>query len=296
VAALRRSRRRLNPTESNTLNLLSAILLGLVQGLTEFLPISSSAHIQIANELLNLDHALTKPELTAFIATIQLGTEAAVLLFFWRDIVRIVKAWASGLLNSQARRNPDSKLGWLIIVGSLPVVVIGLVFKDAIETTLRNLWVVGVTLIVFGLLLGWADRVATKRLEIKDLTVRHGLLYGLGQALAVIPGVSRSGGTITVGLLLGYSRQAAARYSFLLAIPAVLASGLYEFYKSYSDLNASSLLATAVATLVSFMTGFVVIGTLLRYLGKGSFMPFVIYRVAVGSLVLIGLASGLLTA
>jgi len=278
------------------LNLLSAILLGLVQGLTEFLPISSSAHIQIANELMNLDHALTKPELTAFIATIQLGTEAAVLLFFWRDIVRIVKAWAAGILNSQARSNPDSKLGWLIIVGSLPVVVIGLVFKDAIETTLRNLWVVGVTLIVFGLLLGWADRVATKRLEIKDLTVRHGLLYGLGQALAVIPGVSRSGGTITVGLLLGYSRQAAARYSFLLAIPAVLASGLYEFYKSYSDLNASSLLATAVATLVSFITGFVVIGTLLRYLGKGSFMPFVIYRVAVGSLVLIGLTSGLLTA
>jgi len=278
------------------LNLLSAILLGLVQGLTEFLPISSSAHIQIANELMNLDHALTKPELTAFIATIQLGTEAAVLLFFWRDIVRIVKAWAAGILNSQARSNPDSKLGWLIIVGSLPVVVIGLVFKDAIETTLRNLWVVGVTLIVFGLLLGWADRVATKGLEIKDLTVRHGLLYGLGQALAVIPGVSRSGGTITVGLLLGYSRQAAARYSFLLAIPAVLASGLYEFYKSYSDLNASSLLATAVATLVSFITGFVVIGTLLRYLGKGSFMPFVIYRVAVGSLVLIGLTSGLLTA
>jgi undecaprenyl-diphosphatase len=278
------------------LNLLSAILLGLVQGLTEFLPISSSAHIQIANELLNIDHAMTKPELTAFIATIQLGTEAAVLLFFWRDIVRIVKAWAAGLFSSQARNNPDSKLGWLIIIGSLPVIVIGLVFKDAIETTLRNLWVVGVTLIVFGLLLGWADRVATKRLEIKDLTVRHGLLYGLGQALAVIPGVSRSGGTISVGLLLGYSRQAAARYSFLLAIPAVLASGLYEFYKSYSDLNSSSLLATGVATLVSFITGFVVIGTLLRYLGKGSFMPFVVYRVAVGALVLIGLASGLLTA
>ena len=278
------------------MNLLSAILLGLVQGLTEFLPISSSAHIQIANELLNIDHAMTKPELTAFIATIQLGTEAAVLLFFWRDIVRIVKAWAAGLFSSQARNNPDSKLGWLIIIGSLPVIVIGLVFKDAIETTLRNLWVVGVTLIVFGLLLGWADRVATKRLEIKDLTVRHGLLYGLGQALAVIPGVSRSGGTISVGLLLGYSRQAAARYSFLLAIPAVLASGLYEFYKSYSDLNSSSLLATGVATLVSFITGFVVIGTLLRYLGKGSFMPFVVYRVAVGALVLIGLASGLLTA
>jgi len=277
-------------------NIFAAILLGLVQGLTEFLPISSSAHIQIASELLNLDHSITKPALTAFIATIQLGTEAAVLLFFWRDIVRIVKAWAAGLFNSEARKSPDSRLGWLIIVGSLPVIVVGLVFKNAIETTLRNLWVIGITLIVFGLVLAWADKVATKRLEIEQLSARHGILYGLGQALAVIPGVSRSGGTISVGLLLGYTRQAAARYSFLLAIPAVLASGLYEFYKSYSDLDSSMLLATGVSTLVSFISGFVVIGVLLRYLGKGSFMPFVLWRVAVGALVLVGLAAGWLTA
>ena len=278
------------------MNLLAAILLGLVQGLTEFLPISSSAHIQIAGELLNLDHALTKPALTAFIATIQLGTEAAVLLFFWRDIVRIVKAWVAGLFKSEARQNPDSKLGWLIIVGSIPVIVVGLVFKNAIETTLRNLWVIGVTLIVFGLVLAWSDKAAKKQLEIKDLTARHGILYGIGQALAVIPGVSRSGGTISVGLLLGYTRQAAARYSFLLAIPAVLASGLYEFYKTYNDLDSSMLAATGVATLVSFISGFVVIGVLLRYLGKGSFMPFVIWRVALGALVLVGLAAGWLTA
>jgi undecaprenyl-diphosphatase len=278
------------------LNLLAAIVLGLVQGLTEFLPISSSAHIQIAGELLKLDSSITKPALTAFIATIQLGTEAAVLLFFWRDIVRIVKAWAAGLFDAAARKQADSKMGWLIIVGSLPVIVIGLVFKDAIETTLRNLWVIGVTLIVFGLILAWSDRVAQKRLELKDLTATHGLIYGLGQALAVIPGVSRSGGTISVGLLLGYTRQAAARYSFLLAIPAVLASGLYEFYKSYSDLDSSMLLATAVATVVSFISGFVVIGVLLRYLGRGSFMPFVIWRVAVGILVLVGLSAGWLTA
>jgi len=278
------------------MNLLSAIILGLVQGLTEFLPISSSAHIQIAGELLNLDSSITKPALTAFIATIQLGTEAAVLLFFWKDIVRIVKAWLAGLYQAKARRVPDYKMGWLIIIGSLPVIIVGLVFKNAIETTLRNLWVIGVTLIVFGLILAVSDRVAKKRLEIKDLTPAHGLLYGIGQALAVIPGVSRSGGTISVGLLLGYTRQAAARYSFLLAIPAVLASGLYEFYKSYSDLDSSMLLATVVATLVSFLTGFVVIGVLLRYLGKGSFMPFVLWRVVIGILVLVGLGLGWLTA
>ena len=278
------------------MNVLSAIFLGLIQGLTEFLPISSSAHVQIAQQLLGLDRSMTAPELTAFIATIQLGTEFAVLIFFWKDIVRIVKAWTAGLFKASNRKNPDSKLGWLIIIGSLPVIVIGLAFKDAIEGTLRTLWVIGITLVVFGLVLAWADKVAKPTLEIKDLKTSHGLLYGLGQALAVIPGVSRSGGTITVGLLLGYSRAAAARYSFLLAIPAVLASGFYEFYKTYADLSSADLLATAVATVVSFISGFLVIGYLLKYLTKGSFMPFVVWRVVVGVLLLVGLSSGLLVA
>ena len=278
------------------MNVFSAIFLGLIQGLTEFLPISSSAHVQIAQQLLGLDRSMTAPELTAFIATIQLGTEFAVLIFFWKDIVRIVKAWSKGLFSATARKNPDTKLGWLIIVGSLPVVFIGLAFKDAIEGTLRNLWIIGVTLVVFGLILAWADKVAKPRLEIKDLTTSHGLAYGLGQALAVIPGVSRSGGTITVGLLLGYSRAAAARYSFLLAIPAVLASGFYEFYKTYADLSSADLVATVVATIVSFVTGFLVIGYLLKYLTKGSFLPFVIWRVAVGGLLLVGLSTGVLVA
>jgi undecaprenyl-diphosphatase len=251
--------------------------------------------VQIAQQLLGTG-SMSKPEITAFIATIQLGTEAAVLIFFWKDITRILSAWVSGLFSAPARKNPDSKMGWLIIVGSLPVIVIGLLFKDAIETTLRNLWVIGVTLIVFGLILAWADRNATKRLELKDLSTAHGLLFGLGQALAVIPGVSRSGGTISVGLLLGYTRAAAARYSFLLAIPAVLASGLYEFYKSYSDLNSDSLIATAIATGISFVSGFLVIGYFLKYLNRGSFLPFVVWRIAVGALVLIGLSTNLLTA
>jgi len=266
------------------LNPFDSVVLGIVQGLTEFLPISSSAHVQIAQQLLGLTN-IPKPQLTAFIATIQLGTEAAVLIYFWKDIVRIAKAFFGSIFaktkqNTDTRR--DAKLGWLIIIGSIPVVVVGLIFKDVIENQLRSLWVIATTLIVFGIVLGIADRVGKRQRSIEQLTTKHGLLFGLGQALAVIPGVSRSGGTISVGLLLGYSRQAAARYSFLLAIPAVLASGLYEFAKTYQDLNSAELAATAVATLVSFAVGFSVIVGLLKYLSRGSFMPFVIWRVLVG--------------
>lgn len=288
------------------MDLLTAIILGLVQGLTEFLPISSSAHVQIAEQLLNLN-SMPKAQLTAFIATIQLGTELAVLIYFAKDIWRIVKAWSKDLLvwpmrlvaskrPSTQAQSTDAKLGWLIILGSAPVVIIGLAFKDFIETDLRNLWVIAVTLIVFGVLLGVADKFGSKQRGIESLTTKHGLLYGLGQALAVIPGVSRSGGTISVGLALGYSRQAAARYSFLLAIPAVIASGLYEFAKTYQDLSQSDLAATAVATVVSFAVGFSVIVTLLRYLNRGSFVPFVVWRIAVGAWLLFMLGTGSLVA
>lgn len=280
------------------MNPFDAVVLGIVQGLTEFLPISSSAHVQIAQQLLGLSN-IPKPQLTAFIATIQLGTEAAVLIYFWKDIVRIVKAFFGSIFarskqNTDTRR--DAKLGWLIIIGSLPVVVVGLVFKDAIENQLRSLWVIAATLIVFGIVLGIADRVGKRQRSIEQLTTKHGLLFGLGQALAVIPGVSRSGGTISVGLLLGYSRQAAARYSFLLAIPAVLASGLYEFAKTYHDLDSAELVATAVATLVSFAVGFSVIVGLLKYLSRGSFMPFVIWRILVGVALIVLLSTNQLVA
>lgn len=266
------------------MNPFDAVILGIVQGLTEFLPISSSAHVQIAQQLLGLGQ-MSKPQLTAFIATIQLGTEAAVIIYFWKDIQRIISAFFSkltkktGLTIEQVR---DAKLGWLIIIGSLPVVAVGLIFKNQIETQLRSLWVIAIMLIVFGVVLGIADLVGKRQRSIEQLTTKHGILFGLGQALAVIPGVSRSGGTISVGLFLGYSRQAAARYSFLLAIPAVIASGTYEFLSTYRDLDGSMLAATAVATLVSFAVGFSVIVGLLRYLNRGSFLPFVIWRIAVG--------------
>jgi undecaprenyl-diphosphatase len=275
------------------MNPIEAVILGIVQGLTEFLPISSSAHVQIVQQLLG-QSSMTKPALTAFIATIQLGTELAVVIYFWKDLTRIAKAFFRSIF--RGKKSADSKLGWLIILGSLPVVVIGLAFKDLIENQLRNLWVVSFTLIVFGIVLALADRFGKQTREIEKLTTKHGLLFGLGQALAVIPGVSRSGGTISVGLALGYTRRAAARYSFLLAIPAVLASGLYQFAKTYEDLPAEDLAATALGTVVSFVVGYAVIVGLLRYLNRGSFMPFVVWRILLGVAVLLGLLTGALVA
>jgi undecaprenyl-diphosphatase len=275
------------------MNPFEAVILGIVQGLTEFLPISSSAHVQIVQQLIG-ESSMTKPALTAFIATIQLGTELAVLLYFWKDIVRIAKAFFSSIF--RGNKTTDSQLGWLIIFGSLPVVVIGLAFRDLIENQLRNLWVVSFTLIVFGVVLALADRFGRQTREIESLTTKHGLLFGLGQALAVIPGVSRSGGTISVGLALGYSRKAAARYSFLLAIPAVMASGIYQFAKTYQDLQPADLAATALGTVVSFVVGYSVIVALLRYLNRGSFMPFVVWRIMLGLAVLVGLLTGVLVA
>ena len=272
-----------------------ALILGLVQGLTEFLPISSSAHVQIAQQLMNLSE-LTKPQLTAFIATIQLGTEIAVVAYFIKDIGRIGSSWLRWSIKPRSKMTSDTKLGWLIIVGTLPVLILGLGFRDFIENDVRNLWVIAYTLIGFGILLGLADFFGRKSKNITDLNFSHGLAFGVGQALALVPGVSRSGGTITVGLMLGYTRQAAARYSFLLAIPAVLGSGLFQFFSSVGDLSQDLLVATVLATIVSGVVGLSVIHYLLKYLQKGSFLPFVVWRVGVGVLLLVMLTSGTLTA
>lgn len=277
------------------MSLFEAIVLGLIQGLTEFLPISSSAHVQIAQQLMKLSD-LSRPQLTAFIATIQLGTEVAVLGYFAKDILRIATGWLGWAVKPSRRQSADAKLGSLIIIGTIPVVVLGLAFREVIENDVRSLWVIAYTLIGFGLLLGLADLIGSRKKQIPDLNFSHGLLYGFGQALALIPGVSRSGGTITVGLLLGYTREAAARYSFLLAIPAVLASGLFQFAVTVANLSTDLLFGTIVATLVSGAVGLMVIHLLLRYLQRGSFLPFVIWRVAVGVWLLIMLTSGSLVA
>jgi undecaprenyl-diphosphatase len=268
-----------------------AVVLGIVQGLTEFLPISSSAHLRIVGEVFGWNDPGA-----AFTAITQIGTEIAVLLYFRRDIARIVVAWL-GSLAGRRKGDPDARMGWLIIVGSIPIVVLGLLFQDKIETTLRDLRIVAIALVAFSLILYWADRVGTKKRELPDLTVGHGITFGLAQAMALIPGVSRSGGTITAGLFLGYSRAAAARYSFLLAIPAVLGSGVFQAYEALTGDVAGETVAwgpTIVATVIAFGVGLTVIAWLLRYLDRGSFTPFVVYRVLLGLLVLALVGTGVL--
>jgi undecaprenyl-diphosphatase len=284
---------------------INAIILGLVQGLTEFLPISSSAHIRIVGELLGTG---ADPG-ARFTAIIQLGTEAAVLLYFWKDIVRIVSAWFRSLFGRIPRNDPDARMGWLVIIGSIPIVVLGVLFQNAIETTLRSLWIVAATMIIFGILLGVADYVGAKTRRLKDLTWGHGIIFGFAQALALIPGVSRSGGTITAGLFMGYQRKAAARYSFLLALPAVFGSGFFQLYKSIKEPCTQALAAantctievfgpgeTAVATVVAFVVGLLVIVFFMSYITRRSFLPFVIYRLALGVLLIVLLSTGVLAA
>ncbi|MGY5883192.1 undecaprenyl-diphosphate phosphatase [Modestobacter lacusdianchii] len=268
-----------------------AVVLGLVQGLTEFLPISSSAHLRVVGEAFGWQDPGA-----AFTAITQIGTEAAVLLYFRKDIARIVVAWCQSLVGRR-KGDPDARMGWLIIVGTLPIVVLGLLFQDSIETTLRDLRIVAVALIVFSLILFWADRIGSKQRQLQDLTVGHGIAFGFAQAMALIPGVSRSGGTITAGLFLGYSRAAAARYSFLLAVPAVLGSGFFQAYEALSGDTEGRAIAwgpTVLATVIAFGVGLTVIAWLLQYLDRGSFTPFVVYRIALGLLVLALVGAGVL--
>ena len=270
---------------------IEAVVLGVVQGLTEFLPISSSAHLRLVGELFGWDDPGA-----AFTAISQIGTEAAVLLYFRHDIARIVVAWLRSLPGG-GKGDPDARMGWLIIVGSIPIVVLGLLFQDQIETTFRDLRIVATALIGFSLILFAADRIGAKQRELDQLTIGHGIGYGFAQALALIPGVSRSGGTITAGLFLGYSRAAAARYSFLLAVPAVLGAGFFQVYEVLTGDVAGRDVdwgPTVMATVIAFGVGFLVIGWLLRYLDRGSFVPFVVYRVVLGVLVLALVQTGVL--
>lgn len=267
-----------------------AIILGLIQGLTEFLPISSSAHLRVGSELLGIGDAGA-----AFTAITQIGTEIAVVVFFWKDIVRIISRWSAALAGKIDRRDPDALMGWWIIVGTIPIVVLGLLFQDAIESTLRSLWFVSFTLIFFALLLAAADRLGAKARPLEKLTFRHGIVYGFAQALALIPGVSRSGGTITAGLAMGYTREAAARYSFLLAIPAVFGSGFFQLYKALQVPGTTDMGMTAIATVIAFGVALVVIRFFMGYISKKSFLPFVIYRVILGLVIIVLILTGTLT-
>lgn len=268
-----------------------AAFLGLLQGLTEFLPISSSAHLRILGPLLPSG---TDPG-AAFTAITQIGTELAVLIYFRKDIARITLAWLDSITNRQAPANSDARLGWLVIWGSFPIAILGLLFQDAIETYLRNLYITAIMLIVFGLILGAADRWGSQKKTLAEMSWRDGIIFGFAQAMALIPGVSRSGGTITAGLIMGYSREAAARYSFLLAIPAVFASGFYQLYKSWGIQGPIAPGPTALATLVAFVVGYGVIVLFLRIVSSRGYGIFVWYRVALGLLILALLATGQLS-
>jgi undecaprenyl-diphosphatase len=273
---------------------IDAIILGIVQGLTEFLPVSSSAHLRIVGELIGTG----KDPGAAFTAIIQLGTEAAVIVYFAKDLARIISRWFGSLFGRVPRHDADAKMGWYIIFGSIPIVILGVLFQKTIETTFRSLWFIALALIVFGIILGIADHVGAKKRGLADLTVPKATIFGFAQSLALIPGVSRSGGTITAGLFMGFSRTAAARYSFLLAIPAVIGSGFFELYKVVKSPGAEVFGPgeTALATLVSFVVGLVVIAFFMNYISKRSFLPFVIYRIVVGVVLVVLLVSGILPA
>ena len=276
------------------MNWIETIILGLVQGLTEFLPVSSSAHLRIVGEFLpnSADPG------AAFTAITQLGTETAVVIYFWRDIARILTRWSLSLVGRVERSDPDARMGWLIVLGSIPIGVLGLLLEDYIDTEFRSLWITATMLVVFGVILAVADRVGRQARQLDELTVRHGVLYGLAQALALVPGVSRSGGTITAGLLMGYTREAAARYAFLLAIPAVFASGLYKLVQSVGEPQAGpyGMAETLVATGIAFVVAYVIIGWFMHYISNRSYTVFVWYRIALGLTLFVLLGLGVISA
>lgn len=275
---------------------IEAIFLGLIQGLTEFLPISSSAHLLVLSKVMGHDAGAT------FTAISQLGTELAVIIYFRRDIARVLAKWFAQFRRATGahsvvidRSDPDVRLGWLIIIGTVPIVIVGYLAQDLIDTTLRSLWITAIVLIVFGIILGVADILGRKEKTIQTMTYRDGVFIGLAQMLALIPGVSRSGATMTMGRALGYDRPSAARYGFLLAIPAVFGSGLYKLAKSFSEEpGAYDYAQTALATVVAFVVGYAVIAFLMRYIEKRSFLPFVIYRILLGGALIVLLSMGVL--
>lgn len=268
-----------------------AVVLGTLQGLTEFLPISSSAHLRIFPELLGWGDPGA-----AFTAVIQIGTELAVLIYFRHDIWRIGSSWVRALWTPALRSHQDTRMGWYIIVGSFPIVVLGVLLKDIIESDFRSLWIIGTTLIVLGILLGLADRYRPTNKNMTHIRMFDAVCMGAAQACALIPGVSRSGATISMGRFLGFDREASTRFAFLLAIPAVVGAGLFELNEIPNGDNSYGWGPTIVATVVSFIVGYAAIAWLLKYVETGSYMPFVIYRILLGGGTLVLVAAGVLAA
>jgi len=273
------------------MSVLEAIVLGIVQGLTEFLPISSSGHLRIVPAFLGWEDPGA-----AFTAVIQLGTMAAVLLYFRADLVRIARAWLASVSNRSKRSELDARIGWYILLGTVPIGIFGVLFKDQIEEGARDLYLIGIALIVAGLVMAMADQASRRERKLEDVETKDGFWVGVAQALALIPGVSRSGATITAGLFLGLDRPAAARFSFLLSVPAVVLSGLFELASIIDGEEASHVgaLALVTATFFAFVVGYASIAFLLRFLANHTMSVFVAYRVVLGALVLALAGSGVI--
>lgn len=272
------------------MSIIEAIILGIIQGLTEFLPISSTGHLTVAGKLMNLISAEHPEQWTSFIAVIQLGTLLAILIYFWNDLWKITVDFLKENIfarKSFAEQTLNSKLGWYIIIGSIPVVIIGLGFKDVIEGALtKNLYVIGTSLIVLGVVLFIAEKLGKFNKELKDINWYHALIVGFAQSLALIPGSSRSGTTITAGIFLGFKRETAARFSFLLSVPAILGSGLLQLYEALESIDTSGIVTLTVATLASAVSGYLTIGFLLKFLRSNSTIVFVVYRILIGTTIL----------
>ena len=277
------------------MSIIEAVVLGIVQGVTEFLPISSTGHVTLAGKLMNLISSENPEKWTSFLAIIQLGTLLAVLIYFWKDIVSIVKEFFSQNLSNRKKfsdQSQNSKLGWLIIIGSIPIFTLGLLLKDIIEGQLtKNLYVITGSILVFAVVLAIAEKAASFKKEMKDISVRDSLLIGLAQVFSLVPGSSRSGVTITGGLFTGLKRETAARFSFLLSIPAVFASGLFQLYEALNYLDNSMIVSLIIATIFSAISGYLAIDFLLKFLRKYSTFVFIYYRFALGILILILLLS-----
>ncbi len=271
-----------------------AIVLGIIEGITEFLPISSTGHLTIAEKLMGMP--LDNEGLIAFTAIIQIGAIAAAIIYFWQDIQRVLIAWWRGLWWKRARRQFDYKYGWAIIIGSVPIAVVGLVFKDEIETVLRSLWFVAGALIIWSGVMWLADKYATTKRVEKDTTWRDTLVIGLGQCLSLVPGVSRSGATISVGLLRGFDRVTVTKLSFFLGIPALVAAGLLEVVTKYKHISGGvGWTSTIIATVVSFGVGYVAVAWLLKFIQNNDFRSFIVYRFALGLILVALLGAGMIS-
>ena len=272
-----------------------AIILGVIEGITEFLPISSTGHLTIAEKMLG--YSISDSSITAFTAIIQSGAVLATVVYFWKDISRVLMAWIRGLFVNKYRKNSDYKYGWAIIIGSIPIAIIGILFKDEIETVLRSLWFVAIALILWSLVMWWADKKAKQNLHEEDITWRDTLAVGIAQCLALIPGVSRSGATMSAGLLRNFDRVAVTKLSFFLSIPALSAAGILQIISKHSVIGASvGWTATIIATLISFVVAYISVAWLLKFVAKHNYSVFIWYRVIVGVLLLIALATNFISA